>query len=202
MQSRIEYLDGLRGVAILLVLGFHSYSRWSQLYPYGNIYADIPVFKLGWVGVELFFLISGFVIFMTLENTKTFLKFIYKRWIRLFPAMLLASIIVYASAPLFHERPLGNPSFVDLLPGLTFLEPHWWSELLGIQVNSIESAFWSLYVEFKFYLIAGGIYYFLGRRLLVPCLILLFLGPIFISKAQTLLHLETFNFVSTIAYEL
>ncbi len=91
---------------------------------------------------------------------------------------------------------------MDLVPGLTFLEPHWWSELLGIQVNSIENAFWSLYVEFKFYLIAGGIYYFLGRKLLIPCLILLFLGPILISKVQTFLHLETFNFVSTIAYEL
>lgn len=202
MQSRIEYLDGLRGVAILLVLAFHSYSRWPEIVPYGSTYKDFPLFQLGWLGVELFFLISGFVIFMTLDKTENFGKFIYKRWLRLFPAMLLASMLVYFTAPLFYERPAGNPNLVDLIPGLTFIEPFWWSKLSGTQIRSLEGAFWSLYVEFKFYFLAGLIYYFLGRRLLVPALLFLFLGSMIIAKLQSGNDYEIINFISNIAHNL
>ncbi|NRB64450.1 MAG: acyltransferase family protein, partial [Saprospiraceae bacterium] len=59
MQSRLNFLDGLRGVAILLVIAFHAYSRWPHFVPYGDAYQNFPLFKLGWGGVELFFLISG-----------------------------------------------------------------------------------------------------------------------------------------------
>ncbi|MCB1660093.1 MAG: acyltransferase, partial [Pseudomonadales bacterium] len=151
------------------------------LVPYGNTYEMFPLFKLGWLGVQLFFLISGFVIFMTLDKTECFKVYIYKRWLRLFPAMLLASILIYLTAPIFNERPAGEPYILDLLPGLTFIEPSWWSRLVGVKISGLEGAFWSLYVEFKFYVIAGAIYYFLGRRYLVPTLVLLFISSIFIS---------------------
>ena len=68
MKHRIEYLDGQRGLAILLVVLFHAYARWPERVPYHDAYANIPVFAYGWVGVELFFLVSGFVILMTLER--------------------------------------------------------------------------------------------------------------------------------------
>ena len=171
---RIKYLDGLRGVAVLLVLFFHAYTRWSEHVPYGNTYANFPLFYFGWLGVELFFLISGFVIFMTLYRTDDFKIFIYKRWLRLFPAMLIASVIIYATLPIFWERPEGIPNALGLLPGLTFITPSWWEAILGIDIQPLEGAFWTLYVEFKFYTIAGAIYFFLGRKFLVPSLIFLF----------------------------
>lgn len=177
---RIQYLDSLRGVAILLVLGFHAYVAWPARIPYGDTYSEFPVFKFGWLGVELFFLISGFVIFMTLDKTETFKNFIYKRWLRLFPAMLFASILIYFTAPIFYERPAGNPNAFSLIPGLTFTEPGWWKKILGIHIKPLEGAFWSLYVEFKFYFIAGAIYFSLGRRFLVPFLIGIFIFTIFI----------------------
>ena len=198
LQSRLHYLDGLRGVAILLVLGFHSYSRWPEIVPYGNAYKDFPLFQLGWLGVELFFLISGFVIFMTLDRTEDFRIFIYKRWLRLFPAMLLASVLVYFTVPLFYERPAGIPNLLDLIPGLTFIEPGWWSKLFGTQFRSLEGAFWSLYVEFKFYVIAGLVYYFLGRKFLVPALLFLFLSSMAIAKVQVGNNLELLYLMSKI----
>ncbi len=199
LQSRVEYLDGLRGVAILLVLAFHSYSRWPEIVPYGNAYKDFPLFQLGWLGVELFFLISGFVIFMTLDKTKSFGTFIYKRWLRLFPAMLLASVMIYFTAPLFYERPAGSPDLLDMIPGLTFIEPAWWSKLLGTQIKPLEGAFWSLYVEFKFYVLAGLIYYFLGRKLLVPVLLFLFLSSITITEFQTENNMALIKLITTIS---
>lgn len=178
---RLNYVDGLRGIAILLVIFFHAYSRWPTLVPYGDKYAMFPIFKLGWVGVQLFFLISGFVIFLTLDKTESFKSYIYKRWLRLFPAMLIASILIYFTAPMFSERPTGQPQLLDVLPGITFIEPYLWSRILGLELVGLEGAFWSLYVEFKFYIIAGIIYFFCGRKYLAPSLFLIFVCSILIS---------------------
>ena len=78
-MNRIQFLDGLRGIAILLVICFHSYTRWPKFVPYGHQFSDFYLFKYGYLGVQLFFLISGFVILMLLEKNKTFIQFIYKR---------------------------------------------------------------------------------------------------------------------------
>ena len=202
MLSRVDYLDVLRGVAILLVMFFHAYSRWPQIVPYGDAYKGFPLFQLGWLGVELFFMISGFVIFMTLDKTESFKIFIYKRWLRLFPAMLLASMLIYLTIPLFADRPAGIPNLIDLLPGLTFIEPDWWSLVIGNEVSSLEGAFWSLYVEFKFYVISGLIYYLLGRKFLVPCLFCLFLVSIIIVEAKPESDSEQFSFLLSISNNL
>lgn len=175
-MMRIAHLDGLRGIAILLVFFYHAYSRWSSHVPYGDSYADIPVFELGWLGVQLFFLISGFVIFMSLDKAETLTSFFYKRWLRLFPAMLIASVFIYFTAPLFSERPSGEPDLLGILPGLTFIEPGWWEKFFDIEIVPLEGVFWSLYVEFKFYILAGLIYFGLGRHLLVPVLVALYLA--------------------------
>ena len=67
-RGRLAYLDGMRGVAILLVLLFHAFARWPDLVPYGDQYQSVPLFRVGFIGVNLFFIISGFVILMTLES--------------------------------------------------------------------------------------------------------------------------------------
>ena len=170
---RIQHLDGLRGIAIILVVLFHAYAGWPKQIPYGNTYTDVTLFKLGWLGVELFFLVSGFVISITLEKTGTFSIFIYKRWLRLFPAMLIATVLIYATLAIFHERPDGiPPNLLSALPGLTFT--NLWPRLLNIDIPQLEVAFWTLYIEFKFYVIAGLTYYLFGKKYLTPFLVFLF----------------------------
>lgn len=72
MKNRIQILDGFRAISILSVLLFHFFSRWTpplsseSFYPYGSKY--FSWFQYGGVGVEFFFMISGFVIYFTLEN--------------------------------------------------------------------------------------------------------------------------------------
>lgn len=173
-MNRIGYLDGHRGIAIILVVLYHSYSRWTDYLPFATEFAEITLFKYGFIGVNLFFIISGFVIFMTLERCHNFQEFIFKRWLRLFPAMLICSAFIYFTSSYFYERPLGQPSVLDLLPGLIFLEPKYLSLLTGEVFRSIEGTFWSLYVEFKFYVIAATLYYILGSRYLVQALFLMF----------------------------
>lgn len=162
--SRIRYLDGLRGIAILLVIFFHAYVRWPDIVPYGSRYAEVIFLKDGWLGVELFFMISGFVIFMTLEKCPSLSYFLKKRWLRLFPAMLIISLLVFFTARFFPERPAGIPAFQDVLPGLLFISPHFFSAVLAYPFNHMEASFWSLYVEVKFYILFGSLYFWLGEK--------------------------------------
>ena len=174
--KRITFLDGLRGIAILVVVLFHSYARWPQIVPYGDQYASIQIFRYGWLGVYLFFMISGFVILMTLEKTTNFFEFLFRRWLRLFPAMLIISILVFFTAgSIFPERPAGVPVLRDLLPGLTFIEEDTWAKILYSPQGVLEGAFWSLFVEVKFYLIFGIVYFICGVNAAIASLVFLFM---------------------------
>ncbi len=178
MKNRILHLDGLRGLAILLVVVFHVYARWPSYLEFVNVTKDFPLFKYGYYGVQLFFMISGFVIFMSLDNSKSALEFVRKRWLRLFPTMFLVSMLIYSTANLFYERPAGEPSAYDLLPGLVFIHPSIVSKLIGSSVSSLEGAFWSLYIEVFFYFISCLLYFSLGRSRLM-----MFIFSIFITTS-------------------
>lgn len=167
---RIKELDGLRGLAMLLVLFYHFFCRWTEHFPYGDKFRDFYLFKNGPEGLSLFFVISGLVIFMTLDKSKSLLDFLLKRWIRLFPAMFLATIFLFLTLPLFPSRPSGGLNAIDAIPGLLFVEPYWLSKIFGVDIKSIEGAFWSLYVEVRFYLILGSLYFIIGRKRSLWCL--------------------------------
>jgi peptidoglycan/LPS O-acetylase OafA/YrhL len=164
---RIKELDGLRGISILVVALFHYFSRWTDLYPYQNTFAEFPLFKFGSFGVQLFFMISGLVIFMSLDKTKSFFEFMFKRWIRLIPSMFMATLFILLTAKLFPHRPIGAPRLIDSLPGITLIDPYWLTKLTHISFASLEGAFWSLYVEFRYYFIFGLIYFVIGRNIAV-----------------------------------
>lgn len=194
-QSRIAYLDGHRGLAILLVTLYHAYARWPDLVPYKAQFAEVPLFKYGWLGVELFFLISGFVILMTLEKCSSPREFMLRRWLRLFPAMLVCTLFVFATAGFFSERPGGSPPWESMLPGLTFIEPDWWSWISGHPFPVLEGSFWSLYAEFKFYLFAAIVYFWRGRNALIVALALVFLASTAVRIAQDILGMDDFGFL-------
>jgi peptidoglycan/LPS O-acetylase OafA/YrhL len=173
--KRIPFLDGLRGVAILMVILFHAYARSPESVPYGHKYSGIEFFQYGQLGVDLFFMISGFVILMTLEKTPNFFQFTYHRWRRLFPAMLIVSILVFTTARVvFPERPHGIPVLRDLLPGLTFIDNNVLSWIFHSPQGLLEESFWSLFVEVKFYIVFGIIFFVLGARMAIASLVGLF----------------------------
>ena len=173
-EKRLQFLDGMRGVAIVLVILFHAYARWPDLYPYGDQFGNFPLFKYGWIGVELFFLISGFVILMTLEKCSSFLDFMLRRWFRLFPAMLACSVFIFLTTGFFYERPAGIPGYPSLISGLIFIEPEVLEKILERPLGGLEASFWSLYTEVKFYFIFGLLYWFFGKRLAIIALLVLF----------------------------
>lgn len=188
-SKRIRSLDGLRGLAILLVLLFHAYARWPDLVPWATVHGDFFLFRYGSLGVQLFFLISGYVILMTLDGCASFREFAARRWLRLFPAMLIVSALIYASADLLPGRPYGAPGPLDFVPGLLFVQDDWINFVFDARIRPLEGVFWSLFVEVKFYLIFG-LLYFAGRHSAVSRLTALFL-LCFAVKVATVLATPT-----------
>src|SRR5215469_4574944 len=93
-DSRIQVLDAFRALAILGVMLHHYLSRYAppdhprNLYGYEHQYSQL--FDLGAMGVQFFFVISGFVIFMTLEKCHHLVEFWVRRIARLEPAYICA----------------------------------------------------------------------------------------------------------------
>lgn len=170
-SPRIAHLDGLRGAAILLVVGYHAFARWPEHLEHVQSTGSLLLFEHGWLGVQLFFMISGFVIFMSLDQSQSFGRFLWKRWLRLFPAMAIATLLILASAPWLTARPAGAPDLTSALPGLSMIEPRLWTKALGQPVGLLEGSFWSIFVEVKFYCIAAAVFFVFGRAALIPALV-------------------------------
>ena len=150
-NSRSYYagLDGLRGIAILLILGYH-------------IFSFVPLFAYGWLGVDLFFVLSGFLItdilLKTRDNHRFLRNFYIRRVLRIFPIYYLTLIIFILILPALKEVPynanyynehqlkfwlyLCNWLFIFKSPEETFFLNHLWSLALEQQYYFI----WPLFL--------------------------------------------------------
>jgi peptidoglycan/LPS O-acetylase OafA/YrhL len=183
--NRIQYLDGLRGIAIAVVVLTHFWGPgWGPLLPFGSAFNDVRIIRQGWVGVELFFIISGFVILLTVERCRGFPEFLRRRWFRLFPAMLLATILTLIfNATIQPIAQFADDPWYYALPGLSFISESYWHVIFQIDIASLHHAFWTLYVEVGFYAIFGIAYFYAGWKratilLVVLCLAILFTRPV------------------------
>jgi len=175
ISSRIKFLDGLRGIAILAVVIWHAYgSTYANNLPFGNNYS-VPPIRFFWVGVQLFFMISGFVILMTLERCKNFTEFAIRRWLRLFPAMLIASLLIFSFDILTGLGPNAHRTAIDLLPGLIFVSPSLIHFLTRVMIVSLDDPFWSLYVEVCFYVLFGSAYFLFGSKKAIVAIFAIFM---------------------------
>lgn len=156
---RINLLDSFRFLAIMSVLLYHFTCRWNAQLLIANDYHDI--FKYGYLGVNFFFIISGFVISYTLENTDGIVSFWKNRFIRLFPPLLLCTLLTFWVASTLDKDGLfpyaRQPR--DLLPSLTMTNPNIWKELAGANFGWINGSYWSLWLELQFYVLSSVIYF-------------------------------------------
>jgi peptidoglycan/LPS O-acetylase OafA/YrhL len=146
-KERIKSLDVLRGLAALSVLLFHYTTHYSELYgrPAG-IWFDFPH---GYVGVEVFFVISGFVIYMTIRSAPTAFDFVVARFSRLYPAFWACLTLTFVVAA-FDSWPNSPNTVVDYLVNLTMFQGF-------VKVPSVDGAYWSLTYELGFYIAIVGI---------------------------------------------
>lgn len=140
-RRRLLQLDGLRGLAALSVVLFHYTTRFDSTFKHSETLAIS--FPYGHLGVQLFFVISGFVIFMTLERSKAPLDFVVSRFSRLFPTYWTAVLMTWGLLALM-ALPGFQPTWTQVTANFSMAH-----ELFGI--DSIDGVYWSLGVELIFY---------------------------------------------------
>jgi len=103
-RGRLTELDALRGIGALCVLIFHYSTRFHELFPQAS---HVPFsFPGGNYRVLLFFTISGFAIFFTLDRIRTVADFVVNRFARLYPAYLVAMLLTLSIEYLAHATQL------------------------------------------------------------------------------------------------
>jgi len=145
MKSRLSELDALRGIAALMVVLCHYTYSYNELY---SKHINFPfTFPEGKYGVQLFFLISGFVIFLTLNKTRHPLEFVISRLSRLYPAYWASVLLTFTLISIFSLPDSSKtPSIYDAVINLTMLQ-RWF------RIENIDPVYWTLAVELSFYII-------------------------------------------------
>jgi peptidoglycan/LPS O-acetylase OafA/YrhL len=193
-QTYIKPLDGLRGGAILLVIFFHNF---DYLYVSG----------LGWVGVDLFFVLSGFLITRILlrakEHPRYFLNFYVKRTLRIFPLyylFVLGCFFMVQWVDIERLNPVKDylGYFVTYTPNFLFYR------LDGFIPRFAMGHLWSLAVEEHFYLLWPFVVYISKNQRLIYISLLAILGSCLLGVGMLnhhswmVMYTFTFSRLSTI----
>jgi peptidoglycan/LPS O-acetylase OafA/YrhL len=169
----IPALDGLRGIAALMVIGYHVYWQWRPTSGVADRAIAVAA-SLGWAGVDLFFVLSGFLITGILLDSKGrpgYLRTFYaRRALRIFP-LYYASIVLFMTV--VPSPPIERPwAFWLYLSNFS----------LAAQANPWErrpiDVAWTLAIEEQFYLVWPWLILALGRRALVAACVALVGGAL------------------------
>ena len=176
-KQRVPELDGLRGLAILLVLVFHYVSQEGT---------SAPVFLqrlviLGWTGVDLFFVLSGFLIggiLMDARESSSYFKVFYiRRFFRIIPIyylwiLLYIALIGIAGAQVtrFSNSNIRPPLNFEVYDHFLFLQNIVSYNFIGI-AGAWFGHLWSIAVEEQFYLVAPILVRFVSSGLLKRILV-------------------------------
>ena len=148
-KTRLNILDALRGIAALGVVLYHYTTVYVSKFGFPGstiVFLDSSA-NVGRYGVELFFIISGFVISMSIEKTDDIKLFAISRFSRLFPTFWFA--VLFTSVFVFISR--GQFDLSQFIANLTMVP-----NLLGYK--NIDGSYWTLLYELVFYFLIGLIF--------------------------------------------
>ena len=173
-SRRIVELDGLRGVAVLLVLLAHYF---------GEVPSGWSFLALGWLGVDVFFVLSGFLIAGILLDHRGaanyFSTFYIRRSCRIFPIyfvfipiLVLFLSSLWARGHAWMEEPLPFAAYLSYTQNFAIA---WLNRTGGLALLPT----WTLAIEEQFYMLLPLMVYFVPRKRLLPiCLGLIAVSPI------------------------
>lgn len=154
-ERRLPFLDGLRTIAVLLVINQHAAQTFASRVG-ENAYTRFGPTRNGWMGVDLFFVLSGFFIgsqlWRELETTGgvSLSRFMLRRGLRIWPLYFFFFAVVFASSP-----------------GVAAARQYGWTDLIFVTNylnHGIVAGSWSLCSEEQFYLLAPLALLLIGRR--------------------------------------
>lgn len=135
---RFKELDALRGIAAVMVVFFH-YTM--------NKDAAALGFKVGTTGVDLFFIISGFVILLSFAKINSSKEFIINRISRLYPAYWTCVTIVFAVLFLYglYKPGVRDTNIIEYLGNMTMFQFY-------LNIPDLDGPYWTLIIEMTFYI--------------------------------------------------
>ena len=179
-ENRPRYmpgLDGLRGIAILAVFAYHAC---TPITPVNGVERFVFAGTASsWAGVDLFFVLSGFLItgilIDTRRNEKYYLTFFARRTLRIFPLYFAVLALIFGVLPWLvpfdtpglrriNDNQLWLWTYTTNIGFVWNAKAMFSSDWLGL------NHFWSLAIEEQFYLVwPFVVYHFRGRRLVMVC---------------------------------
>lgn len=198
-------MQGLRGLAVLAVVFYHCHPRLTGTWIYG---ASL----WGWAGVNLFFVLSGFLITSILLESRTkphyFRNFYGRRVLRIWPVYVLLLAVVYFEAPWFIGPTIGQA--IRTAP--------WWAYVLFIQnlfhlsLPAAVGPTWSLAIEEQYYFLWAPLVRVLRRPWMLASALIaaLIASPLiryanfyhWMTPTNTLIHLDGIAWGSLLALAL
>ncbi len=181
-HGRVNELDLLRFLAALTVV-FHHYSlngfaiNFQTISPYPLLSS---IFRYGYLGVDLFFMISGFVILMTAASGDL-RHFVLSRLVRLYPAFWACCTISFVVILTMRSSEY-SATFGQYLVNMTML-----SGFIGVE--SIDSVYWSLFIELKFYALVA-IILLLGRIQQIETIFMIWLAITIVLMIYPVWHFK------------
>ncbi len=167
-HRRLNSLDGLRGIAVLSVIAFHTLRVTGQEGLFGLALNRLQ--ETAWAGVDLFFVLSGFLITGILLDTRDcpsyFKTFFARRTFRIFPLYYGVLAVAIFGVPAI----LGRAHLPDLYPRLLANQFWLWTytanylQATGAHTLPGFGHFWSLAIEEQFYWFWPLVVYFASRR--------------------------------------
>jgi len=163
--TRVAELDGMRGLAILLVMATHIFKRAAYFTENDWLQALAQPARLGWIGVDIFFVLSGFLITGILLRTRLqpnyFRNFYARRILRIFPLYYLAvgGLLLFLPA---LDREVGI--YTQRFWPVFLLYQQNWLYLLEPEPSLLLGLTWSLAIEEQFYLLWPAIVRWLEPR--------------------------------------
>jgi len=157
-NRRIDFLDPIRGVAILLVFLYHSLGTafgrdqlpWVHNFRSLNVprsFLPLIPASFGWAGVAVFFVVSGFCIHLSFSRSPQWSSFFWRRFFRIYPVYLVTLLFF---AFVFNPTRLHTHSSW----GLNDLVSHiFLVHNLGTSIYSINPSYWSIGLEVQLYLL-------------------------------------------------
>lgn len=135
MNQRLATLDTFRGIAAVAVVLFHL-----------TLHQHEAPFQLGWgaTGIDLFFIISGFVIFLTLNRTHSALDFVFARFSRLYPVYWTAVTLTAVFMAIGSYLGYSHITWSEYWANMTMFQ-HYFG------VRDLDGSYWTLIVEMLFY---------------------------------------------------
>ncbi|EOV9219029.1 acyltransferase [Proteus mirabilis] len=145
-NGTIYSIQYIRGIAALLVVFFHFRSNLNGVYAQENL--GNLLFRWGEVGVDAFFLISGFIICYATRTDKSKISFLLKRFFRIYPVYILF-IVIFMAISLSVGRRISHEDIINAI----FILPANYDKGSPFFGYSFLSVAWSLFYEIMFYLL-------------------------------------------------